>query len=67
VTANTLRNELQWRRAAGSFDAVYPARGNVASKGKTSVSLTDVVLDDTVVFEVVDGETVLLRLKLHQN
>jgi hypothetical protein len=58
---------LQWRRAAGSFDAVFPATGAVASKGKTAVSLTDVVLDNSVVFEVVDGDAVLLRLKLRQN
>jgi hypothetical protein len=64
ITAQTARSGLRWRRAAGSSDILDPNGGAISSSGTTSVLLSDVVLDSTVTFEVVDGNTVLLGFTL---
>jgi hypothetical protein len=62
VTAQTSRSGLQWRRAATSSDVLLPAVGELATRGTTSVSLRDIVLDGAVTLEIVDGSQVLLTV-----
>jgi hypothetical protein len=64
TTARTSRARLQWRRSADSSDVLQPASGRVLPNGQTEVTLTDIVLDDRVRVEVVDGDDVLLRFTL---
>jgi hypothetical protein len=64
VTAHTTRTNLTWRRAAESSDVLNPSTGIVSSNGTTSVLLTDIVLQNTVTIEIVDGGTVLLSFTL---
>ena len=64
TTARTSRARLQWRRSADSSDVLQPSSGRIAPNGQTDVTLTDIVLDDRVRIEVVDGEDVLLRFTL---
>jgi hypothetical protein len=64
TTARTSRARLQWRRSADSGDVLQPSSGRIAPNGQTDVTLTDIVLDDRVRIEVVDGDDVLLRFTL---
>jgi hypothetical protein len=64
VTAHTTRARLEWRRAANSGDVVEPASGRIAPNGTTEVTLTDIVLDDRLRIEIVDGNDVLARFML---
>ena len=64
VTARTSRARLQWRRSANSGDVLEPSTGTLASNGRTEVVLSDIVLDDRVKIEIVDGEDVVLRFVL---
>ena len=64
LTASTTQ-ALQWRRSASSSDVLDPNGGFVASSGETSVVLSDIVLANSVTFEVVDSlGKVRLRFKL---
>jgi hypothetical protein len=64
LTAHTTRTGLRWRRAADSSDVLTPSDGDVSSDGKTTVLLSDIVLDSSVRIEVVSGGTVLLAFTL---
>jgi hypothetical protein len=64
VTARTARPTLQWRRGPGSGDVLDPSTGTIAGNGTTSVVLTDIVLTDHLVIDVVDGGRVVLRFSL---
>ena len=64
LTAHTTRTGLRWRRAAASSDVLTPAEGDVSGDGKTTVLLSDIVLDSSVRIEVVSGGTVLLAFTL---
>jgi hypothetical protein len=64
VTARTSRARLEWRRADTSSDAIEPPSGRIAPNGTTDVTLTDIVLDDRVRIEIVDGNDVLVRFML---
>jgi hypothetical protein len=64
LTAQTARSALRWRRSVASSDVLQPSSGNVASRGPTSVLLSDLVLDSTLTIEIVDGEQVLLAFTL---
>jgi hypothetical protein len=64
TTARTSRARLQWRRSADSSDVLEPSSGRVVPNGQTEVTLTDIVLDDRVRIEVVDGDDVVLRFTL---
>jgi hypothetical protein len=64
ATARTSRARLQWRRSADSGDVLDPSSGRILPNGQTEVTLTDIVLDDRVRIEVVDGDDVLLRFTL---
>lgn len=62
VTAHTSRSGLRWRRAASSSDVLLPAVGELATRGTTTVTLRDIVLDSAVTLEIVDGDQVLLTV-----
>jgi hypothetical protein len=63
VTARTSR-ALLWRRAPNNGDVLEPASGSIGNSGRTEVVLTDIVLDDRVRVEIVDGADVVLRFTL---
>ena len=64
LKANTTKS-LQWRRQDTSSDVLEPNSGAVGSSGVTSVTLSDIVLQSSVAFEVVDDQgKVRLRVRL---
>ena len=64
VTARTNRARLQWRRATNSSDVIEPSSGRIVPDGTTEVTLTDIVLDDRVRIDIVDGDNVVARFML---
>ena len=64
VTARTSRTRLEWRAAVNSGDVIEPASGRIAPNGTTDVTLADIVLDDRLRIEIVDGDNVLARFAL---
>jgi len=67
LTARTPRTNLRWRVSPNSIDVLEPSSGSVASNGKTSVVVTDVVKDDLVAIDIVDGDKILLKFRLRHN
>ena len=55
---------LWWRRAESSFDVLYPSSGSIAGSGKSRVSLSNLVLDQSVTIEVLDNDQRLLSFTL---
>ena len=55
---------LWWRRAASSFDVLYPSSGSITAAGKSRVSLSNLVLDQTVTIEVLEGDQRLMSFTL---
>jgi len=55
---------LWWRRAASSYDMLRPSSGPIAASGRSRVTFQDLVLDDVVTIEVLDGERLLLSFTL---
>jgi hypothetical protein len=53
-----------WRRAESSFDVLEPSSGSIPGGGKGRVSLSDLVLDQSVTIEVLDGDRRLLTFTL---
>jgi hypothetical protein len=64
VMARTSRARLTWRRSPNSSDVLEPSSGTIGNNGRTEVVLTDIVLDDRVKIEIVDGDDVVLRFNL---
>jgi hypothetical protein len=58
------RRNLWWRRAASSFDVLYPSSGSITAAGKNRVSLSNLVLDQTVTVEVLEGDQRLMSFTL---
>ncbi len=55
---------LWWRRAESSFDVLYPSSGSIAAEGKNRVSLSNLVLDQTVTIEVLEADQRLMSFTL---
>ncbi len=55
---------LWWRRAEASFDVLYPSSGSITTAGKSRVSLSNLVLDQTVTIEVLEGDQRLMSFTL---
>jgi hypothetical protein len=55
---------LWWRRAEHSFDVLYPSSGSITAEGKNRVSLSNLVLDQTVTIEVLEGDQRLMSFTL---
>jgi hypothetical protein len=55
---------LWWRRAESSFDVLYPSSGSMNAAGKNRVSLSNLVLDQTVTIEVLEGDQRLMSFTL---
>jgi hypothetical protein len=55
---------LWWRRAESSFDVLYPSSGSIVAAGKSRVSLSNLVLDQTVTIEVLEGDQRLMSFTL---
>jgi hypothetical protein len=55
---------LWWRRAVSSYDMLRPSSGPIAASGRSRVTFQDLVLDDAVTIEVLDGERLLLSFTL---
>ena len=55
---------LWWRRAESSFDVLYPSSGSIAALGKNRVSLSNLVLDQTVTIDVLEGDQRLMSFTL---
>jgi hypothetical protein len=55
---------LWWRRAESSFDVLYPSSGSIAAVGKNRVSLSNLVLDQTVTIEVLEADQRLMSFTL---
>jgi hypothetical protein len=55
---------LWWRRAESSFDVLYPSSGSITAAGKNRVSLSNLVLDQTVTVEVLEGDQRLMSFTL---
>lgn len=55
---------LWWRRAESSFDVLYPSSGPISGRGKSRVSLSNLVLDQSVTIDVLDGDQRLLSFTL---
>ena len=53
-----------WRRAESSFDVLEPSSGSIPDGGKGRVTLSDLVLDQSVTIEVLDGDRRLLSFTL---
>ena len=58
------RRNLWWRRAESSFDVLTPSSGSIAAAGKNRVSVSTLVLDQTVTVEVLDGDQRLMSFTL---
>jgi len=58
------RRNLWWRRAESSFDVLYPSSGSITAAGKNRVSLSNLVLDQTVTIEVLEGDQRLMSFTL---
>jgi hypothetical protein len=50
---------LWWRRAESSFDVLRPSSGSIAA-GRSRVSVSSLVLDQTVTIEVLEGDRRLM-------
>jgi hypothetical protein len=55
---------LWWRRAESSFDVLYPSSGSINAAGRNRVSLSNLVLDQTVTIEVLEGDQRLMSFTL---
>jgi hypothetical protein len=55
---------LWWRRAESSFDVLYPSSGSINAAGKNRVNLSNLVLDETVTIEVLEGDQRLMSFTL---
>jgi hypothetical protein len=55
---------LWWRRAASSFDVLYPSSGSITAAGKNRVSLSTLVLDQTVTIELLEGDQRVMSFTL---
>jgi hypothetical protein len=55
---------LWWRRAESSFDVLYPSSGSIPAAGKSRVSLSNLVLDQTVTIEVLEGDQRMMSFTL---
>jgi hypothetical protein len=55
---------LWWRRAEASFDVLYPSSGSINAVGKNRVSLSNLVLDETVTIDVLEGDQRLMSFTL---
>ncbi len=55
---------LWWRRAESSFDVLYPSSGSIPAAGKNRISLSNLVLDQTVTIEVLEGDQRLMSFTL---
>ena len=55
---------LWWRRAESSFDVLYPSSGSIAAVGMNRVSLSNLVLDQTVTIEVLEADQRLMSFTL---
>jgi hypothetical protein len=55
---------LWWRRAESSFDVLYPSSGSIPAAGKNRISLSNLVLDETVTIEVLEGDQRLMSFTL---
>jgi hypothetical protein len=55
---------LWWRRAESSFDVLYPSSGSITEQGKNRVSLSNLVLDQSVTIEVLEGDQRLMSFTL---
>ncbi len=55
---------LWWRRSESGFDVLYPSSGSIASAGRNRVSLKNLVLDQTVTIEVLEGDQRLMSFTL---
>jgi hypothetical protein len=64
VTARTNRTRLSWHRAPNSSDVVEPSEGRIAPNGTTEVTLTDIVLDDRLRINIMDGDDIVARFTL---
>jgi hypothetical protein len=64
VTAHTARSRLRWRRSVTSSDVLEPTEGGIARNDKTTVLVTDLVLDSAVTIEIVEDNTVLIAFTL---
>ena len=56
--------KLWWRRAESSFDVLYPSSGSITAAGKNRVSVSNLVLDQTVTIEVLEGDQRLMSFTL---
>jgi hypothetical protein len=56
--------KLWWRRAESSFDVLDPTSGSIHAAGKNRVRLSDLVLDQTVTIEVLEGDQRLMSFTL---
>lgn len=64
VTTRTSLPSLTWRKAATNGDVLTPSSGTISGNGTSSVLTTDIVLDNSVVIEVVSGGDVYLTFSL---
>jgi hypothetical protein len=55
---------LWWRRAESSFDVLYPSSGSIPGRGRNRVSLSNLVLDQSVTIEVLDQDQRLMSFTL---
>ena len=58
------RRNLWWRRAESSFDVLYPSSGSITAVGKNRVSLSNLVLDQMVTIDVLEGDQRLMSFTL---
>lgn len=64
VEAKTDRTTLQWRRHPQNGDVLEPASGTLSGQGRSTVVLSDIVLDDEMKIQVLDGDAVLMAFVL---
>jgi hypothetical protein len=63
VTAIT-KKSLRWRQRPGGTDVLTPPGGSIASDGSTTVTLSDLVLSDSLTIDVYQGDQIYLRFEL---
>jgi hypothetical protein len=57
-------SNLWWRRSPSSFDVLHPSSGPLGAKGRSRVTLSDLILDDSVTIDVMDGDQRVLSFTI---
>jgi len=64
VETKASTGSLWWRRSPASFDVLHPSSGPIGASGKSRVTVSDLILDDAVTIDVMDGDQKVLSFTI---